>query len=263
MIQKFFDSIFSPFRQLRTTIFRVQQAPQNLKGEFLRAKSEANSFKSEAKNAVARGKEVKGKAQSGMQGAQRAGASASGAVQPGKVKMGFFSRSKKCPGCAQKLHKSWPECPYCGWGKAAASGAAAPASSGRSSAPGLSSGGGGGGGAGGVNRTMALDLGAGPPAGAGILGWFIPLEGAKIGELFELRGRVTVGSREENQIVLTEASISGHHCEFIGSATGFKLNDLGSTNGTYVNDKRIQSHDLVDNDNVTLGKVRFKFKSLV
>jgi pSer/pThr/pTyr-binding forkhead associated (FHA) protein len=92
--------------------------------------------------------------------------------------------------------------------------------------------------------------------------WFIPLEGPRIGELIELRGRVTVGKSPDNQVVIEDGSISGHHCEFVGSANGFKLNDLGSTNGTFVNDKRVTSHDLIDNDNVKLGKVRFKFKSL-
>ena len=115
------------------------------------------------------------------------------------------------------------------------------------------------------NRTMALDLGAGgggAASGIGMLGWFIPLEGPRIGELIELRGRVTVGKSSDNNVVIDDPSVSGHHCEFQGSSMGFKLADLGSTNGTFVNDKRVTSHDLVDNDNVKLGKVRFKFKSL-
>jgi pSer/pThr/pTyr-binding forkhead associated (FHA) protein len=44
---------------------------------------------------------------------------------------------------------------------------------------------------------------------------------------------------------------------------GFSLIDPGSTNGCYVNDKRVQKHDLVDNDTITLGKTNFKFKSIV
>ena len=71
---------------------------------------------------------------------------------------------------------------------------------------------------------------------------------------------VTVGKASDNNIVIDDPSISGHHCEFQGNAIGFKLSDLGSTNGTFVNDKRVTSHDLVDNDNVKLGKVRFKYK---
>jgi hypothetical protein len=40
------------------------------------------------------------------------------------------------------------------------------------------------------------------------------------------------------------------------------LKDLGSTNGTYVNDKRVEKHELVDNDFVKFGGSLVKFKSL-
>jgi pSer/pThr/pTyr-binding forkhead associated (FHA) protein len=40
------------------------------------------------------------------------------------------------------------------------------------------------------------------------------------------------------------------------------LRDLKSTNGTYVNDKRVEKHELVDSDFVRLGNSVLKFKSL-
>jgi pSer/pThr/pTyr-binding forkhead associated (FHA) protein len=40
------------------------------------------------------------------------------------------------------------------------------------------------------------------------------------------------------------------------------LRDLGSTNGTYVNDRRVDQHELVDNDFVQFGKSLVKFKTL-
>ena len=61
---------------------------------------------------------------------------------------------------------------------------------------------------------------------------------------------------------LNDPSISGQHAEVIGGRGGFRVNDLGSTNGTYVNDKKITGHDLVDNDTVRLGRTNFKFKSM-
>jgi pSer/pThr/pTyr-binding forkhead associated (FHA) protein len=120
-------------------------------------------------------------------------------------------------------------------------------------------------------RTVAMNIGGGGGGGGvsgsmsdGLIGWFIPLEGRQSGELFQLRGRVTVGTSDDNDIVMQDSpSISGHHCEFVATQGGFKLNDLGSTNGTYVNDKRVNTHDLVDNDNVRLGKVHFKYKSMI
>jgi hypothetical protein len=236
MFERITEPIFGPLRRMRSAIFRAKQLPNNVKGEIGRARNEARIYTGGAKGAV--------------QSAQGAGSSArAGSSAPrkpegvAKRKMGWFSRKRKCEGCEQKLHPSWTECPYCGYGKAAAT---APA-----------------GGAPGPQHTVALDTGAAAPAGTGMIGWFIPLEGSQAGELFPLRGRVSVGSAADNDIVISEPSISGHHCEFVGSATGFKLNDLGSTNGTFVNDKRVQTHDLVDNDNVVLGRARFKFKSLV
>jgi pSer/pThr/pTyr-binding forkhead associated (FHA) protein len=57
--------------------------------------------------------------------------------------------------------------------------------------------------------------------------------------------------------------MSTEHCQINASPQGFSLVDGGSTNGCYVNERKIQSkQDLVDNDMVTLGKTNFKFKSI-
>jgi hypothetical protein len=274
MIDKLLEPFLAPFKWLRSAVFKVKQTPTQIKGEISRAKGQVGQVKSDfqyykqdIQDAKGKAGELKAKAGgvkmvgSGANNGANASAQAAAAPapQPAKpVKMGLFSKSKKCPQCGQKLHATWEECPYCGWGKSAGGG-----------------GGGGGGMAapmpsgGGKQRTVALDLGGGGKAmpGAvadGIVGWFIPLEGGQAGELFQLRGRVTVGTADDNDIVMQQSpSISGHHCEFVATPNGFRLNDLGSTNGTFVNDKRVNTHDLIDNDNVRLGKVNFKYKSMV
>ena len=111
---------------------------------------------------------------------------------------------------------------------------------------------------------MALDTGGGGGGGAAgnSVGWLVPLEGAQAGELFTLKHRSVVGTAPDCDVVLRDGSISGRHAEFIATGGGYRINDLGSTNGTFVNDKRITSHDLVDNDNVRLGRTAFKFKSM-
>ena len=250
MLDKLLDPIFAPFRALRSAVFNVKMAPARVKGEIGRAKNEVELVKSDMKGY----RDDLNKAPGAVQGATDKAKN----VKVPKTKMGLFgSKKAACESCGQKLHPSWDECPYCGWKKgqpaggggsvAAGGGGAAAAAGAPPSAP---------------ARTMALDMSGGGAvgAGAGMLGWFIPLEGPRVGELIELRGRVTVGKSGDNNVVIEDPSVSGHHCEFQGNAMGFKLNDLGSTNGTFVNDKRVQSHDLVDNDNVRLGKVRFKYK---
>jgi pSer/pThr/pTyr-binding forkhead associated (FHA) protein len=109
---------------------------------------------------------------------------------------------------------------------------------------------------------MAIDTGGLAAGGANNIGWLVPLDGLQAGELFELKKRCTVGSAPDCDVILKDPSISGRHAEFIPSSNGFRLNDLGSTNGTFVNDKRVSSHDLIDNDNVRLGRTNFKFKSM-
>lgn len=255
MLDKLLDPIFAPFRALRTMVFTAKSLPNSVKGQVSRAGSEASSIKNDFKGYRDDIKNAPGTVQGVADKAKNA--------KVPKKKMGLFGFGKKaaCESCGQKLHPSWDECPYCGWKKGqppAAAGGGGGGAAGGGAAPA----GGGGGGGSAPARTMALDMSGGGAVGvgAGMLGWFIPLEGPRVGELIELRGRVTVGKAADNAVVIDDPSVSGHHCEFQGSAMGFKLNDLGSTNGTFVNDKRVQSHDLVDNDNVKLGKVRFKYK---
>lgn len=163
-------------------------------------------------------------------------------------KMGLFSKKKKCPSCNEKLHASWDQCPYCGWSEAPGPVAAAPAPAA---------------GGGGKMRTMAIDMGGGGGAvqGSGV-GWLVPLDGPQTGELFQLKGRAVVGTAADCDAIMKDPSISGRHAEFMSTSQGFRVNDLGSTNGTYVNDKRVTNSDLIDNDNVRLGRVNFKFKSM-
>src|SRR5579883_3249136 len=194
MFERITEPIFGPLRRLRSTIFRAKQLPANVKGEIGRARNEARMYGAEAKGAAA-GARAAGAPKSKVQQANGSAA---------KAKMSWFSRKKKCQGCGQKLHPSWTECPYCGFGKAGAPSAA----TGSAQA------------AGGAQRTVALDTGAAAPAGTGIIGWFVPLDGALAGELFPLKGRVTVGSAPDNDIVIPEPSVSGRHCEFVGGPGG-------------------------------------------
>src|SRR6266404_1533421 len=109
----------------------------------------------------------------------------------------------------------------------------------------------------GEQKTMAINIGGSEQivTGQAGSGWLVPLEGPQTGELFQLRaGRTLVGTSPDCDIVLRDPSISGRHAEISTARRGFRINDLGSTNGTYVNDKRISSEDLIDNDSVRLGR---------
>ncbi len=82
------------------------------------------------------------------------------------------------------------------------------------------------------------------------------LEGTLKGHKVVLEHPLTrVGRREENDWVLQDASVSGTHCEIEKSDTGFLLRDLGSTNGTKVNNEPVKQKQLFRNDIIHIGEI--------
>ena len=69
--------------------------------------------------------------------------------------------------------------------------------------------------------------------------------------------RTTVGRLDDCQIRVPAAGISRKHCEFIVDETSIVINDLGSSNGTYVNQERITSQPLCAGDLVSFGGLVF------
>lgn len=66
---------------------------------------------------------------------------------------------------------------------------------------------------------------------------------------------VRVGRREGNDWVLADGSVSGLHCEIEHTEAGFVIRDLGSTNGTKVNNEPIKEQPLYRNDIILIGEV--------
>ena len=83
------------------------------------------------------------------------------------------------------------------------------------------------------------------------------------GETLEIlrfdRPRVLIGRSEHNDIALDNRFVSRHHLLLTRSGTVTFLMDLNSTNGTFVNSKRVSNHVLADNDVISLGEHRIKF----
>ena len=113
-----------------------------------------------------------------------------------------------------------------------------------------------------AQKTMMINAGTGD-SGMPIVGWIVPLTGANQYQTFKLLYGVTkIGTGMDCNIVVQDQFMSHYHCEIICSPMGFTLKDGGSTNGTLVNERRVGSHELVDNDMITMGKTNFKFKSI-
>jgi hypothetical protein len=72
---------------------------------------------------------------------------------------------------------------------------------------------------------------------------------------FELTGeRTSVGRTRDNEIVLQDPAVSSHHCEFVADKTGLSIRDLNSSNGSYVNGRRVQAGPVYDGDTVKIGQ---------
>jgi len=72
---------------------------------------------------------------------------------------------------------------------------------------------------------------------------------------------VTIGRLPDNAIAIDNAAISGHHACVIHEGRDFVLEDLQSTNGTFVNERRVTRHMLQDGDVVTVGNHTLVFEA--
>jgi pSer/pThr/pTyr-binding forkhead associated (FHA) protein len=69
-----------------------------------------------------------------------------------------------------------------------------------------------------------------------------------------MKESVTIGRNEDNVIIIDNLAVSGYHARIDVAGSDFILTDLQSTNGTFVNDKKVLSHKLSHGDNVIVGK---------
>jgi hypothetical protein len=64
---------------------------------------------------------------------------------------------------------------------------------------------------------------------------------------------VTIGRLDDCDVQLTDSNVSRRHAEIRAEGGGFVVIDLGSTNGTKVNNARVKRKELVDGDELTVG----------
>lgn len=99
------------------------------------------------------------------------------------------------------------------------------------------------------------------PLPQGVVAHFSIPHGPMVGRTFPLRfADVAVGRALDNDIVLESNDVSRHHVRIEPAGTLLRLIDLGSTNGTRVNGRRISEHLLRDGDLVELGSTPLLFR---
>jgi len=87
----------------------------------------------------------------------------------------------------------------------------------------------------------------------------LSLDGQMLAEYNMSRERYTIGRLPDNDIRIDNPAVSGHHALIINILNDSFLEDLNSTNGTYVNGKIIKKHALQHGDVVTVGHHALRF----
>ncbi len=87
----------------------------------------------------------------------------------------------------------------------------------------------------------------------------ISLDG-KVESEYELNAETTsIGRHKNNDIQIDNLAVSGHHSQLLKILDDCFIEDLNSSNGTYVNGNLIKKHSLKDGDEIKIGKHQFRF----
>jgi pSer/pThr/pTyr-binding forkhead associated (FHA) protein len=73
------------------------------------------------------------------------------------------------------------------------------------------------------------------------------------------KDRMTIGRKPHNDIVIAHSAVSAEHALLTQNVDGVFLEDLGSTNGTYINGERIAKRMLEDHDVIVVAKFQIEF----
>lgn len=87
----------------------------------------------------------------------------------------------------------------------------------------------------------------------------VSIDGVVIKEVQLTKDRTSLGRRPYNDIVIDNLAVSGEHAVLQMSGNDVYLEDLNSTNGTYVNGKAVKKQLLQNSDTVEIGKYKIKY----
>ena len=87
----------------------------------------------------------------------------------------------------------------------------------------------------------------------------LSLDGQVLAEYNMSKERYTIGRLPDNDVRIDNPAVSGHHSLIINILNDSFLEDLNSTNGTYVNGKLIKKHALQHGDVITIGHHQLRF----
>lgn len=110
------------------------------------------------------------------------------------------------------------------------------------------------------SKTDILKLEEGPEVVSLRKCQLIFMDGPSKGKKLTLnKDRLTIGKRDNNDIVVTDKTVSRKHCEIVYEAEAFLLRDCESTNGTFLNGSKVKEAYLSPADVIKLGSTQLEF----
>jgi FHA domain-containing protein/zinc ribbon protein len=95
------------------------------------------------------------------------------------------------------------------------------------------------------------------PEGTGML---VVKRGPNAGSKFVLDAPVTRAGRHPNsEIFLDDITVSRRHADIVRDQTGYRVRDVGSLNGTYLNRERVEEASIGNGDELQIGKFKLVF----
>ena len=112
------------------------------------------------------------------------------------------------------------------------------------------------------NKTVVTVISRISDRPAGKEACLVVIYGLDLGKKYNVdRASVVIGRSSKADIQIDQESVSRNHCKLINTGKSIMLRDLGSTNGTYVNDELVDEYVLRDGDLIKIGRCIFKFLS--
>jgi len=106
----------------------------------------------------------------------------------------------------------------------------------------------------------ATQVGLAMPAPTPLAAWLEVDSGPAQGREFQLRGTMRIGRTLDNEIWVEDSQVSRHHAAISRETGGFTLQDLGSSNGTFLNEQRISGPRILnDGDRIRVGNTNLVF----
>lgn len=87
----------------------------------------------------------------------------------------------------------------------------------------------------------------------------VSLDGVVVKEVQLTKDRTTIGRRPYNDVVLDHLSVSGEHAAVLLAGDEAALEDMGSTNGSFINGRSVQKQALASDDLIQVGRYKIRY----